>query len=542
MAMHVPKAPGFSQMLKEGARHFHGLEEAVFRNIEACKQLTRTVRSAYGPRGMNKMIINHLEKLFVTSDAATIIKELEVQHPAAKMMVLASQMQEQEVGDGTNFVIILAGALLECAEELIRMGLTPVEVAEGYEMAGKKILDLLPTLTCGEIKDYKNVDEVTRGIRAAVMSKQYGNEDFLAQLIAKACISLFISSSQFNILDFLSQGAGVYKSEVVQGMVFKRQIESNITKATSAKVAVYTCPIDSVQTETKGTVLINTAEELMNFSRGEESLLEKQIKAIADVGVTVVVAGGKIGDMALHYLNKYGLMGVRLMSKFDVRRLCRTVGATALPKMTAPTPEEVGFCDLVYVDEIGETPVVVFKQESKESRISTIVVRGSTDNLMDDIERAIDDGVNTFKAITRDGRLLPGAGAIEIELAKEIASYGETLPGIEQYPTKKLAEVLEALPKALADNAGVESTELISKLHAAHHEGKKNVGLDIESDNNSVKDAVAAGITDLYLTKFWGIKYALNAACTILRVDEIIMAKPAGGPKPKSGGGDMDED
>lgn len=533
-------------MLKDGARHFHGLEEAVFRNIEACIQLTRTVRSAYGPRGMNKMIINHLEKLFVTSDAATIIRELEVQHPAAKMIVLASQMQEQEVGDGTNFVIILAGALLEHAEELIRMGLTPVEVAEGYEMAGQKILDLLPTLTCGKIKDYKNVDEVARGIRAAVMSKQFGNEDFLAQLIAKACISILPEKSSFNVDNVRVckiLGAGVYKSEVVQGMVFKRQIESNVTKATSAKVAVYTCPIDSVQTETKGTVLINTAEELMNFSRGEETLLEKQIKAIADVGVSVVVAGGKIGDMALHYLNKYGLMGVRLMSKFDVRRLCRTVGATALPKMTAPTAEEAGSCDLVYVDEIGETPVVVFKQESKESRISTIVVRGSTDNLMDDIERAIDDGVNTFKAITRDGRLLPGAGAIEIELAKEITSYGETLPGIEQYPTKKLAEVLEALPKALADNAGIESTELISKLHAAHHEGKKNVGLDIETENNSVKDAVAAGITDLYLTKYWGIKYALNAACTILRVDEIIMAKPAGGPKPKSGGGgDMDDD
>lgn len=543
MALHVPKAPGFSQMLKDGAKHYHGLDEAVFRNIEACGELAQTVRSAYGPNGMNKMVINHLEKLFVTSDAATIIRELDIQHPAAKMIVLASQMQEQEVGDGTNFVIIFAGALLEQAEELIRMGLSPMEVVEGYEVAMKKALEMLASLVCYEVKDIHDPQEIVKAIKTSIMSKQFGNEDFLSQLIAKACVSIMPEKTTFNV-DCIRVckilGSGLQKSEVLQGMVFKRIIEGDVTKASNAKIVVYTCPVDAMQTETKGTVLIKTAEELKNFTRGEESLLESQIKAIAEAGVQVIVAGGKFGDMALHYLNKYNLMGVRLMSKFDVRRIAKTVGATVLPRLTSPTPEEMGYCDRVYVDEVGDTPVVIFKQETKESRISTIVIRGSTDNLMDDIERAIDDGVNNFKGMTKDNRMLPGAGATEIELAKQITSYGETLPGLEQYAVKKFAEALEALPRALADNAGTKYREIISKLYAAHQEGNKTMGIDIET--GSVKDAVEAGLLDLFVCKYWAIKFATNAACTILKVDQIIMAKPAGGPKPKSGGGDWDDD
>lgn len=187
-------------------------------------------------------------------------------------------------------------------------------------------------------------------------------------------------------------------------MVFKRQVEGDVTDAKKAKIALFSCPIDIIQTETKGTVLIKSADELMNFSRGEETQLENQIKAIADSGAKVVVAGGKFGDMALHFLNKYGLMGVRLNSKFDLRRLAKTVNGTVLPRMTAPTQEELGYCDAVTIEELGDTSLVAFRNEGSDSRIATIVIRGSTDNCMDDIERAIDDGVNTFKGLTRDGR------------------------------------------------------------------------------------------------------------------------------------------
>uniref|UniRef100_A0A3Q1CXG1 T-complex protein 1 subunit theta n=1 Tax=Amphiprion ocellaris TaxID=80972 RepID=A0A3Q1CXG1_AMPOC len=518
MALHVPKAPGFAQMLKDGAK--------VRINH---RELSQTTRTAYGPNGMNKMVINHLKKLFVTNDAATILRELEVRKPA-KMIVMASHMQEQEVGDGTNFVLVFAGALLELAEELLRMGLSVSEVIEGYEKACKKALEILPDCVCSSAKNLHDVKEATSLIRTAVMSKQYGNEDFLANLIAQACGESAI------------HGCGVTASSMLHGMVFKKEAEGDITSVKDAKIAVFSCPFDCMVTETKGTVLINNAQELMNFSKGEEDMMEAQVKAIKEAGANVVVTGGKVADMALHYANKYKLMVVRLNSKWDLRRLCKTVGAVALPRLTAPTPEEMGHCDSVYLTEVGDTQVVVFKHEKEDGAISTVVIRGSTDNLMDDIERAVDDGVNTFKVLVRDKRLVPGAGATEIELAKQITSYGESCPGLEQYAIKKFAEAFEALPRALAENSGVKGSELISKLYAAHHKGSKNMGFDIEGDGIALKDMLEGGILEPYMVKYWGIKLATNAAITVLRVDQIIMAKPAGGPKPPQGMKDFDED
>jgi T-complex protein 1 subunit theta len=537
-------------MMKDGSKFFSGVEEAVIRNIDACKEFSGTVATAFGPNGMNKMVINHLEKLFVTNDAATIIRELEVEHPAAKMMILGSQMMEQEVGDGTNFVIILAGELLKQAEDLVRMGLKPTEVAEGYEIACRKALEVLESCACHEIKDAKNNDEVLKAVRTAVMSKQYGNEDFLADLIVKACTAIVpVAQTSFNVDNVRVTkilGSGLMASEVVSGMVFKRSVESNVTKVEKCKVAVYTCPIDSTQTETKGTVLIKSAQELTDFSKGEEDLLEKQIKDIVDSGAKVVVSGGKIGDLALHYLNKYGLMAVRLTSKWDVRRLCRAVNATPLPKLTPPTAEELGYADLVRVDELGDTSVVIFKMDAAESNIATVVVRGATENYMDDIERAIDDGVNTYKGICRDGRLVAGAGALEMELAKEVTAYGEKLEGLEQYAVQRFATALHVVPKMLAENTGVKANVVIAELAAAHAEGKAHAGFDIESDSASTLkedgtkhtiNAVENQVFDLMVAKYWGLKYATDAAATILRVDQIIMAKRAGGPKPRGGGG-----
>jgi len=195
------------------------------------------------------------------------------------------------------------------------------------------------------------------------------------------------------------------------------------------------------------------------------------------------------------------------------------------------------------VDGVGDTPVVAFKQEGRESRIASVIIRGSTDNYMDDVERAIDDGVNNFKALTRNGKLVAGAGAFEAELAKRIQAYGETLPGMEQYAVKKFAEALECVPKALCENSGVKHLDVMTKMLAAHHEGKTTVGFDIEGDNDKgwLCDAVEKKIFDLLLTKEWALRYAVDAASTVLKVDQMIMAKPAGGPKPKENK-DWDED
>jgi len=543
MALSVPKAPGVAQMMKDGARMLSGLEEAVYSNLTASKEFAHTVRTAYGPNGMNKMIINHLEKQFVTSDAGTIIRELEIEHPAAKLLVLASQQQEAEIGDGTNFVVIFAGALLEGAEELLRLGVTTTEIADGYENALNKAIDELQTLVIGNVD--ADDEKIKAVVRTSVQSKQFGQEDFITDLICKACKSVWSGGNAFNVDNIRVckiAGSNLHKSEVVNGMVFKRFVEGDISSALKAKIAVYSCPVDILQTETKGTVLIKSANELKDFSRGEESLLEQQIKAIADSGANVVVAGAKFGDLALHYCNKFGLMAVRLNSKFDLRRLSKAVNATVLPRLTPPTAEELGYCDSVTVEELGDTGIVAFRNEGKDGRIATVVIRGATENYMDDIERAIDDGVNTFKALTKDGRIVPGAGSVEIQLAKKLAAYADLLPGLEQYSVRKFAAALETFPKALADNSGVNGSEIINKLYSDHNMGHYTHGFDIESQAPATVDVTKNKIFDLYITKHWGLKYAVEAATTVLRVNQIIMAKRAGGPKPRQQAADNDDD
>jgi len=208
------------------------------------------------------------------------------------------------------------------------------------------------------------------------------------------------------------------------------------------------------------------------------------------------------------------------------------VGATVLAKIAQPSAEEMGYCAKVQVDEVGDVPIILFKQDKSEGAISTIMVRGSTDNIMDDIERSIDDGINNFKALTKDGRLLPGAGAVEIELAKQLTTLAESYPGLEQYAIKEFAKAFEVIPKTLAENSGHKNTEVLSQLYAAHQEGKATFGFNIEGENEIV-DVTTKSIYDLYLTKYWGITYATKAANSVMYVDKIIMARPAGGPKPK---------
>lgn len=426
------------------------------------------------------------------------------------------------------------------------MGLKPVEIIEGYEMARDKILnELLETMVVEEVRSLDKIDVAARALRTAVMSKQYGIEDFLSRLIAEACIAVAPEGTAFNVDNVRIckiLGSGVEQSHVIQGMVLKRQVEGTVTKVKNAKVAVYSCPVDIATTETKGTVLIKSAQELVNFSSGEENLLEQQIKSISDAGVKVIVSGGKFGDMALHFINKYGLMAVRLLSKFDVRRVASTVGARVLPRLEPPKSEDAGLCDDVYIDEIGGTAVVIMKQASHKSKISTVVVRGSTDNVMDDIERAIDDGINTYKALTKDGRLLAGAGAVETELAIKMTSYSETLPGMEQYAVQKFSEALQSLPASIAENAGIKSHDILIQLLAAHGKGDKHAAVDISVDAPKLINAVENNILDSYLAKYWGIKYATSTACTILSIDQIICSKRAGGPKPRDQGGDWDQD
>jgi len=533
---------GIQSMLKEGSQHLSGLEEAVMKNVEACRTLSKVTRTSLGPNGMNKMVINHLDKLFVTSDAATIVNELEVAHPAAKLLVLASKAQETEIGDGTNLVVSLGGELLGMAEGLLKDGLHPSEIIDGYTKAATAAYEMLEEL-CFEGSaelDVRDVASVVSRIKGATASKQYGYEDLLSPLIAKACIDVCPKNpSNFNVDNVRVAkiiGGGLAMSDVVQGLVVRRDSEGFVKHVRDAKVVVYGCAVDTAATETKGTVLIRNAEDLETYTATEEKKMEEYINAIKEAGATVVVGNSSFGDLAMHYIERHGMMAIKIPSKFELRRFCRATGAQAIVKLQPPSPDELGFASFIDVEEIGGTKCIVVKQADATSKISTVVLRGATDNVMDDIERAVDDGVNAYKAVCKESRLLPAGGATEIELAHRLQALADKESGLEQYAIRKFAEALEVVPRTLAENAGLNATAVVSDLYAAHAKGDVRAGVDVEGDGPT-KDLSAESIYDLYLTKFWGLKFMMDAITTVLRVDSIIMAKQAGGPKGGGGGG-----
>ncbi|KAI8470953.1 MAG: chaperonin complex component [Monoraphidium minutum] len=536
---------GIQSMLKEGHKFFSGVDEAVIKNIDACKGLSAITRTSLGPNGMNKMVINHLEKLFVTSDASTIVTELEVNHPAAKLLVMAAKAQAAEVGDGTNLVLSVAGELLGNAEGLLREGLHTAEIADGYHKALEKALEILETLVLPGSADLDVRDKaaVARRLRGAISSKVHGYEDLLTSLVAEACIDVCPSNpGNFNVDNVRIvklMGGGLPDSKVVKGMVLRRDAEGSVKEVADGKVVVYAQGVDTSGTETKGTVLIKSAEELENYSRTEEAKLEEYIKAISDSGAKVVASGGAIGEMAMHFIEKYGMMALRIPSKFDMRRFCRATGATALTKLTAPGPDDLGYAKRIAVQEIGGINCAVLQQDASMGSVATVVLRGSTEGFLDDVERAVDDGVNAYKALCKDARMLAGGGAAEIEVARRLAEYGRKQTGLDQYAIAKFAEALEVVPRTLAENSGLQASDVVSSLYAAHAGGDANAGVDIEG--GEPRDlTVEDGIMDLYATKWWALKLAADAVVTVLKVDQIIMAKQAGGPKPRGPGDDDD--
>lgn len=441
---------------------------------------------------------------------------------------------------------------------------------------------ILLDLEVDRVADLHSTEELGKALRTVIAAKQSGSEEILAPLVAEAVQAVLPKNpANFNIDNIRVvkiMGGDLSQSRVVRGMVFGREPEGTVKKAKKAKVGVFSCPIDTSQTETKGTVLLKNAKEMMDFSTGEENQLEAAIKELYDSGMRVVVAGSTIGELAMHYLNRMNILVIKILSKFELRRLCRVCGATPLARLGAPMPDEMGSIDVVETLEIGGDRVTVFRQESDTAvtRTATIVLRGATQNHLDDIERAIDDGVNVIKAVTRDPRLVPGAGATEMQLVERINAFADKTPGLPQYAIRKYAEAFEVIPRTLAESAGLDATEILARLYTAHQQ-RANVksrrqneedsasdygdgesdeettetseseepywttGVDLET-RDGVLDALDEQILDLMVSKGWAMKLATDAARTVLSVDQIIVARQAGGPKPPGPNPNWDED
>jgi T-complex protein 1 subunit theta len=543
--MSLNTAAGLSGMLKDGHQSFEGVDAATLRNITAAKELSRIISTSLGPNGMNKLVVNHLEKITVTSDCATIVKELEIEHPAAKMLSLAATMQDDECGDATNLTVSFAGGLLHSTEELIRSGLHTSEIIGGFKKAGDKLYELLPTLTNLCI-DEATEESLSRAIMPVLAAKQFGSDIVLAPLVAQACLAtasksktnkcgVSVNPESVRVTKIL--GGSMEQSQVIHGYVALRGANSTLTRATDAKITVFGCGLEASGTEAKGTVLMKNAEDLKGYNKSEETKMEEIIQSIADTGTKVVVSGGTVSEMAMHFIERYNMVCVKIPSKWELRRLCAATNASALVRLGPATPDEMGYADEVCVEEIGGRPVTIFRQtKSLEDgcKVATILLRASTTNVLADLERAVDDGVHACRQICKDGRMVPGAGATEMELAVQIRKYADSCPGLDQYAIRAFAKTLEFCPKVLAENAGLNAAHVLAGLSAAHANGNAEAGVDIEggldgtSDNRSGILSVN-GIHDILITKESAFRLAIDAALTVLKVDQIIMSKPARG-------------
>lgn len=467
-----------TSLLKEGYRTYSGMEESMMRNIEAVKEISQICRTSLGPNGMNKFVVNHIDKIFLSKDTGTIMKELEVNHPAAKLIVDASKMQNQECGDNTNYVITMAGEILSNAENLIRAGVHPTDIQLGYEKAYEKLLKLVEELKKFEVEDLKNVDEVAKVISPVIQTKLiHKHDENLAKLIAKACIMVCPSKpSLFNeehVRVSKVLGGSLSSSKVISGLVVVRDVLGSVSRVQNTKVAVFNCPFESISSETKDTVLFKNADELLSYNQSEEDFIEKIVKDIVDKGIKAVIVGGSVSDIAIHFLDRYNILVLRVLSKFELRRIAKSLGATPLVRLGTPSAEELGYADSIEVDEIGSTKCIVIKRESEENKLATVLIRGTSSNFLDNIEKVVEDGVWLFKNLCRNNLFVAGAGAFETYLSNEIKKYSKTVTSLDQYAIDKFGESFLVIPRTLIENSGLNVNEVLSNLCTKNSENNQ---------------------------------------------------------------------
>lgn len=526
------KTAGMQSMLKDGHQIF---EDPVLKNITACKELTNITRTSLGPDGLSKLIVNYIGKVFVTHDAHTVMSEMEVQHPAAKLLTLAATAMNDEVGDGTNLVLSFAGELLSCAETLIRKGIHTSDIIIGYERALKEALKLLPKLAVLAVTDIRDAKMVQAAIAPAIGTKVPAHTESLAALTTDACINALGKDPKVfnvdNVRILKVEGMSVSTSQCIHGFLIARDAEGAVKRKDNAKVVVYQCAVDTPAGDTKGLVVVENADQLKGISKSEENFMESLSQSLAEAGVDVVVSSQAFGDLALHYLERNNIMAVRITSKHELRRLASAVGAEQLSSLVLPTPEDLGRVDQVQVEEYALQKMLVFRQLSSHSRISTLLLRGPTSATIDDAERAVHDGINIFRGLTRQADLAAGGGAAELEMHRMLAELAAQTPGLEQYSLERYAASFLVVPRTLAEVSGLDGGKTVDDLVARHASGQARAGFSV-CDGRVVEDTTASGVYDLLLTKEWALRLATDAVVNILRTDQIIMSKPAGGPKP----------
>ncbi len=524
-------------ILKEGTKREQG-KDAQKANIEAAKAIADAVRTTLGPKGMDKMLVDSIGDIVISNDGATILKEMDVDHPTAKMIVEVAKAQDVSVGDGTTTAVILAGEFLKQAEFLLEQGVHSTVIANGYRIAmneAKKLLDTL-SISASDDKTLRNV------ALTALSGKNTGIAyDFLADLVVRAVNAVAeerngkITVDPSNIKVDKKNGGSVTDTGLVTGLVIdKEKVHPKMPSLVKgAKIALIDSALEIKKTEIEAKVQITDPSRIQDFMSQESDTFKKMVDKIKVSGANVVLCQKGIDDLAQHFLAKEGIYAVRRVKKSDMEKLVKATGAKIVTELDDLNDKALGKAEKVEERKIGDDRMTFITGCANPKAVS-ILIRGATDHVVSEIERSLNDAIRVAAITKEDGRYLPGGGAIEAELSMKIRSFANTVGGREQLAIEAFAKTLEVVPRTLAENSGMDPINTLIKLKASHEKGNTTFGIGLSE--NAIVDMASAGVYDPLRVKRHALESAVEVATMILRIDDVIASRKSAPSGPPAGG------
>ena len=525
-------------ILKEGASQTKG-RDAQKNNIAAAKLISEVVRSSLGPRGMDKMLVDGLGDVTITNDGATILKEIDVQHPAAKMMVEISKATDNEVGDGTSSVVVLAGALIEKAEELITKDVHPTVIVDGYRKSALKSIEIFNHLA--QKIDPGNKSELIRVARTSMQTKLVSKDsDELSEVVVNAALQVSEANESAYIIDIddvkveKKTGGSLRDTKLIKGIVLDKEVVHGgmPKRVEKAKIALINSALEIEKTEFDAKINISSPDQMKMFLDEENKMLKNMVDKIISSGANVAICQKGIDDVAQHYLAKSNVLSVRRVKESDLTKLSRATGARIVNNLEDLSSKDLGSADLVEERKV-ETDKWVFIEGCKHPKAVTILIRGGSQRVVDEAERSIHDALMVTKDVMEKPLIVAGGGSPESYVAGKLREWSSTLSGREQLAADKFAESLEVIPLALAENAGMDPIDTLTELRSKQTKGSKWSGIDARG--GKVVDMSKLDIVEPLSVKEQIIKSATEVASMILRIDDVIASSKSGGGPPGGG-------
>jgi archaeal chaperonin len=539
MSMQQPQVPVL--LLKEGTNETKG-KDAQKNNITAAKLIAEVVKSSLGPRGMDKMLVDSLGDVTITNDGATILKEIDVQHPAAKMMVEVSKSIDNEVGDGTTSSVVVAGSLIEKAEELITKDIHPTIIVDGYKKCSVKANEILKNAATKVSPDNKEV--LNKIARTSMASKMIsGNSEALSKIVVDAVLEVSEKTQENYRVDLddikveKKAGGSINDTTLVQGVILDKEVVHGgmPKRIDDAKIAVVNSPLEIEKTEFDAKININSPDQMNQFLEQENMMLKGMVDKIVNAGANVLVCQKGIDDIAQHYLAKGGILAVRRAKESDMTKISRATGARVVTNLDELSSDDLGHARLVEERKV-ETDKWVFIEGCKNPKSVSLLIRGGSQRVVDEAERSIHDALMCVKDVVQHPYIVPGGGAPEALASQKIREWAGTLPGREQLAAEKYAEALESIPLTLAKNAGMDVIDTQVQLRSKSADTEKpKFGVDVL--NGKIADMGSKNIYEPLLVKENMIDSATETAAMILRIDDVIAASKSSTPKPGGPGG-----